>query len=57
VSLIRGELIYRSLWLLVVALPGVGTRRTRSLPVGMADFFLAWVILPPFAIPYSHLFG
>ena len=50
------QLIYKGLWLLVVALPAVVTGRTRSLPIGMAVFFLVWVVLMPFAIPYGYLF-
>lgn len=50
------QLIYKVLWLLVVALPAVVTGRTRSLPMVMTVVFLVYVVVLPFAIPYGYLF-
>lgn len=45
------QLIYKSLWLLVVALPAI--KNNQAYPVGMAIFFLLWVLLLPFVIPWA----
>ena len=49
------QLIYKSTWLLAVALPNMlqGTRY----PKEMAAFFLTWVIILPFGIPWRSIFG
>ncbi len=49
------QLIYKSLWLLVVALPAI--MHKNEYPIGMASFFLVWVIVLPFVIPWKELFG
>ncbi|MEM6377960.1 MAG: hypothetical protein AAF705_07090 [Bacteroidota bacterium] len=49
------QLIYKSLWLLVVALPAI--LQKNDYPSGMASFFLIWVIVLPFVIPWKALFS
>jgi hypothetical protein len=50
------QLIYKSLWLLAIAVPAILADRTDSIPTGMAIFFAIWVIILPFAIPFRALF-
>lgn len=50
------QLIYKGLWLLVVALPALMKGERGTLPGGMAIFFLIWVLVLPFVIPYRSLF-
>ncbi len=45
------QLIYKGTWLLVVALPAI--RSGQPYPTGMALFFLIWVLVLPFVIPFS----
>lgn len=47
------QLIYKGCWLLVVALPAM--RNNQGYPSGMATFFLVWVIVLPFVIPWAEL--
>lgn len=49
------QLIYKGAWLLVVALPAL--RQQEPYPAGMALFFVIWVLVLPFVIPWSALFG
>lgn len=49
------QLIYKSSWLLFAALPAI--LHAQPYPKGMAAFFLAWVIILPFIIPWSYIFG
>ena len=49
------QLIYKSLWLLVVASPAILNQK--DYPSGMASFFLIWVIVLPFVIPWKELFS
>lgn len=51
------QLIYKGLWLLVIALPWMIAGRRGPFPSGMAVFFAVWVIVLPFVIPWSDLFG
>ncbi len=46
------QLIYKGTWLLVVALPAV--RNSQPYPKGMAIFFLIWVLILPFIMPWSE---
>lgn len=46
------QLIYKGTWLLVVALPAI--RQKEAYPSGMAVFFLVWVLVLPFVIPWSE---
>ena len=48
------QLIYKSAWLWGVALPAV--INCNSYPRAMAAFFVVWVILLPFVIPWKYLF-
>ena len=47
------QLIYKSVWLLFVAVPAVINKK--PYPKEMAVFFLIWVILLPFSIPWIQL--
>ncbi|OAQ41955.1 hypothetical protein A5893_02220 [Pedobacter psychrophilus] len=46
------QLIYKSTWLLVVAIPAI--RQNQTYPSVMAIFFLVWVLVLPFVIPWSE---
>lgn len=45
------QLIYKASWLVVVAIPAIHNKQ--SYPSGMAAFFLAWVLVLPFVIPWT----
>jgi len=49
------QLIYKGTWLLVVALPAIMSNN--PLPKSMAMFFLVWVVILPFVIPWKYIFG
>ncbi len=49
------QLIYKGTWLLVVALPAIRTHQ--PYPTAMAVFFLLWVIVLPFVIPWKYFLG
>jgi hypothetical protein len=49
------QLIYKGSWLLVVALPAI--QNNKAYPYSMALFFLVWVLLLPFVIPWRYLSG
>jgi hypothetical protein len=46
------QLIYKGAWLLIVALPAI--RNNQNYPSGMALFFLIWVVILPFIIPWNE---
>jgi hypothetical protein len=46
------QLIYKGTWLLIVALPAI--KNNQSYPSGMALFFLIWVLVLPFVIPWTE---
>ncbi len=46
------QLIYKTSWLLVVAIPAIQNHQTY--PSGMAIFFLIWVLILPFVIPWTE---
>lgn len=48
------QLIYKSAWLLAVALPALLSGQ--PFPRYMALFFVVWVVVLPFVIPWSALF-
>ena len=48
------QLIYKSSWLLLIAIPDLA--RQKQLPVPMAIFFIIWVLVLPFVIPWSYIF-
>ncbi len=49
------QLFYKSVWLVVVGLPAA--RTGQPYPTGMALFFVVWVLVLPFVIPWRHLLG
>lgn len=49
------QLIYKSSWLIFAALPAM--MQGNSYPRGMAGFFLVWVLVLPFVIPWKEIFG
>jgi hypothetical protein len=49
------QLIYKSSWLLFVALPAIVNNQ--PYPKGMAMFFVVWVLILPCVIPWQTLFG
>lgn len=49
------QLIYKGSWLVFVALPAY--RAEEPFPEGMARFFILWVVLLPFVIPWREIFG
>lgn len=48
------QLIYKSSWLIFVAIPAI--HQGRPYPKEMALFFLIWVVILPFIIPWAHIF-
>ena len=51
------QLLYKGAWLLVVAAPAIARGTRDSVPRGIALFFLAWVVVLPFVIPWRALAG
>ena len=49
------QLVYKSLWLLVVALPSI--MNSSNYPKPLALFFLIWVLVLPWVIPWRHWWG
>jgi len=49
------QLIYKSSWLLFAALPAL--MNNQPYPKGMAFFFVIWVVVLPFVIPWKVIFG
>lgn len=49
------QLIYKASWLLIVAIPAI--KNNQNYPSSMAAFFLVWVIVLPFVIPWKELFN
>lgn len=49
------QLIYKSSWLLFAALPA--TLHTNPYPKSMAVFFIIWVVILPFVIPWREVFA
>jgi hypothetical protein len=47
------QLIYKSLWLFVVAIPAI--LHKKIYPKEMASFFLIWILILPFVIPWKAL--
>ena len=46
------QLIYKGMWLLVVVLPAL--KNNQPFPTGMALFFVVWVVVLPFVIPWNE---
>lgn len=51
------QVIYKSLWLIVYALPRLRGGDARSLPAGITVSFIAIVSIWPWLIPWRHLLG
>jgi hypothetical protein len=51
------QVIYKTLWLFVFALPRVAKGRARGVPWGIAGTFLIIVLVWPFIIPWGYLFS
>ncbi|MEM8895340.1 MAG: hypothetical protein AAGC88_12230 [Bacteroidota bacterium] len=49
------QLIYKSSWLVFAALPALASNQ--PYPKGMAVFFVIWVVVLPFVIPWRNLFS
>ena len=49
------QLIYKGTWLIVVALPAF--KSDIPFPKAMALFFIAWVLILPFLIPWKEWFN
>jgi hypothetical protein len=49
------QLIYKSSWLIFAALPAM--LNNQPYPRGMAVFFIVWVVVLPFVIPWKSLFS
>ena len=49
------QLIYKASWLIVVAWPAA--RAGMTYPRGMATFFVVWVAVLPWVLPWRRLFG
>lgn len=49
------QLIYKGMWLLVIAIPAWRSRAAH--PSSMAMFFVVWVLVLPFVIPWNSLFS
>ncbi|MDW3195573.1 MAG: hypothetical protein R8G66_24570 [Cytophagales bacterium] len=48
------QLIYKASWLIFVAIPAI--QQEQPYPKEMALFFLIWVVILPFVIPWAHIF-
>jgi hypothetical protein len=46
------QFIYKGTWLLIVALPAI--KNNQAFPKGMALFFLIWVLVLPFVMPWRE---
>jgi hypothetical protein len=51
------QLIYKTLWILVFALPRVVNGCAHSVPWGIAGTFIIIVLVWPFIIPWGYLFS
>jgi len=49
------QLLYKTSWLLFAALPAI--IRSNEYPKAMAIFFLIWVCILPFVIPWKEIFA
>jgi hypothetical protein len=48
------QLIYKSTWLICVAMPALINKK--PFPKFMAIFFLVWILILPFVIPWKDIF-
>ena len=56
-ALLLIQVIYKTLWLLVYALPRMLNGRSSEVPWGIASTFLVIVVSYPWVIPWGLLFG
>jgi hypothetical protein len=49
------QLIYKSSWLIFAAFPAM--LNNQPYPKGMAIFFIIWVVILPFVIPWKSIFS
>jgi hypothetical protein len=49
------QLIYKSSWLIFAALPAM--MNNQPFPKGMSVFFIVWVVVLPFVIPWKTIFS
>ena len=49
------QIIYKGLYLIVEVVPKL--IKKEPVPIGMAAFFLVWVILLPLIVPWRYLFA
>ena len=50
------QVIYKTLWLLVYAMPRMLNQRTNEVPCGIASTFLIIIVTYPWIIPWAQLF-
>jgi hypothetical protein len=51
------QVIYKTLWLLVYAMPRILNQRTNEVPWGIASVFFIIIVSYPWIIPWALLFG
>ena len=56
-ALLLIQVIYKTLWLLVYAMPRILIQRSSEVPWGIASTFLVIVVSYPWVIPWRQLFG
>ena len=56
-ALLLIQVIYKTLWLLVYAMPRILNQRTNEVPWGIASAFLVIIVSYPWIIPWAQLFG
>jgi len=56
-ALLLIQVIYKTLWLLVYAMPRMLKQRSKEVPRGIALTFLVIVVSYPWVIPWGQLFG
>jgi hypothetical protein len=56
-ALLLIQVIYKTLWLMVYAMPRLLKRRSNEVPWGIALTFLVIVVSYPWVIPWGQLFG
>ena len=55
-ALILVQVIYKTLWLLVYAMPRMLNQRSNEVPWGIASTFLIIIVTYPWIIPWGQLF-
>ena len=56
-ALLLIQVIYKSLWLLVYAIPRMLKQGSNEVPWGIASTFLVIIVSYPWVIPWGQLFG